>query len=165
MVRLCLAGAVAALLLIGCSKRSEPDDAGAAATSASARGLRLELPQGWTADVDPRDEDELLVGPPGRPVLRIAHSPSGSKLPSSEDLAAVFTSELGGAQVRTLGSEDADQGSLWIARIDPAKEDVPGWDVALGARRVRGEVLLCATLPGAREDEVRTAAELCSSLR
>lgn len=150
------------LLLAGCPEKAGSRDGGAATTSAGARGLRLQLPAGWTAEVDAHDE--LLVGPPGRAVLRIARSTSAADLPSSDELKDVFTSQLTQVRVETLDSEDEDEGSLWVGRVRPEQAGTTGWNVALGARRVEGEVLLCATLPGAREAEVRTAADLCGSL-
>jgi hypothetical protein len=153
------------LLLAGCPERSGTRDGGPVVSSTGARGLRLQLPEGWTAEQDA--QGALLVGPPGRAVLRIAHSAeteTEADLPSSEELREVFTSELSGARVKTLQSEDEDEGSLWVGRVEPEGEGASGWDVALGSRRVKGELFLCATLPGARPPEVQSAADLCSSL-
>jgi hypothetical protein len=67
---------------------------------------------------------------------------------------------MDGARVTTLKSEDLDGGSLWIGRVEAPNS----WEVAFGARRIQGEVFLCATLPGASAQEVRDAAKLCESL-
>ncbi len=151
------------LLLAGCPEKHGTRDAGSVASSAAgARGLKLQLPKGWTAEVDA--QDALLVGPPGRAVLRIARSDSGADLPTSDELRDVFASELTEARVETLASKDEDEGSLWVGRIQPEKEGAQGWNVALAARRLKGEILLCATLPGAREAEVQTAVDFCGAL-
>jgi hypothetical protein len=154
---LAVAGLVlSSLLAAGCREQGQGQDAGLRPQVAG--GLHVALPPGWTAEVD--TNDALVIGPPGKPVLKIAHPSDGNELPSSKNLSRVFTQEMEGTRVTTLKSEDRDGGSLWIGRVETPNS----WEVAFGARRIQGEVFLCATLPGASTQEVRDAARLCESL-
>jgi len=150
-----------AAVLVGCPDRTAQPSPDGGAVSAGQRGLRVDLPEGWTARVD--SDGSLLLGPAGRPVLRVTRRAEPKEPPSAESLSKLFRSEMRGARVRTLERREVEGGSLWLGEVTPPNQR-ESWQVMLGARRLDDETLLCATLPDARPNEVQQAAELCTHL-
>jgi hypothetical protein len=153
-----LAGAV---ILFGCRAREATPrpDGGSGISSA----LRVPLPQGWIAQAP--SSDVLVLGPPGRAVLRIERT-RAEALPSLEDLQSGFTKELHNVHARTLEEREDDAGVLWQARLESSERPAGARGVAvmLGARRIDGSVVLCSTLPGSTDAEVEAASQACGAL-
>jgi hypothetical protein len=155
-----LLGSALAAALVGCPERQTPAVADRPPEAAAEpRGLRVDLPEGWTARVDA--DGALLLGPAGRAVLRIARLQEPQSEPSLENLEKAFVSELPGASIRDARTQQIPGGVLWFGRVVPRGGSPQGWPVMLGTRRVDEETLLCATLPGASAAEVADAARLC----
>jgi hypothetical protein len=155
-----LAGAV---ILFGCRAREAPPRPGPDGGSGVSSGLRVPLPQGWIAQAP--SSDVLVLGPPGRPVLRIERT-RAEALPGLEHLQSGFTKELRNVHARTLEEREDDGGVLWRARLESSERPAGGRGVAvmLGARRIDGSVVLCSTLPGSTDAEVEAASQACGAL-
>jgi len=126
--------------------------AGACAESKSPpRGLRVPLPDGWVAN--PGAPGVLQVGPKGRAVLTLERR--SAKLPTVETLQAAVEAE-GAVVVRGGGAVDST-----TVRYSRAS--------ALGLLTVRtlenGALLLCASTPEAKQDELDSADTLCAAVR
>lgn len=115
------------------------------------RGLRVPLPDGWTANA--AASGVLSVGPKGRVVLTLERRTA--VLPSVEALREAAEAE-GAVVVR--GSGSADSTTLRYAKAS-----------AYGLLTVRtlesGAQLLCASTPEAEEDELESAETLCAGVR
>jgi hypothetical protein len=136
------AGVLAAsLLALACSEPARPGSAPA--------GLKLHLPEGWTAR--PAAEDVLEVSVQGRKVMSLKVEGEGA-LPSSAELEAAVV-KGGGEPLGTLALPD---GMLLHFRVALGAEGV------LGVRRLAGHRLLCASEPLAAQSEVKTVASLCT---
>jgi hypothetical protein len=140
--------AAAATAAPGCSSWGNAD---AGAAGADKVGLKVPLPDGWSAT--PAGEGALNLGPAGRPVLTVEHRPGGA-VPTASAMAAAVAGE--GAKV--LG--ELAVGGGWLLRYQVA--GLP--QALLGARRLQSGVLLCASAPGATLDEVTQAASLCTDI-
>lgn len=129
-------------------------------------GIKVPLPPGWTARAS---ADETLVAGPGqRVVLRLQQLPGGAGAqPEAEALLQGFKTRLGpGLEVKTVDSSRNERSTLLVLEIRPAA-DAGGrlpWLALLGATRVEEDLFLCATVPGATEDEVKAAAAACLAL-
>jgi len=116
-----------------------------------ARGLRVPLPDGWTAS--PGASGVLKVGPGGRGVATLERS--AAPLPSMEALktaveaeGAVVASVVGAADSRVLRYSREGRGGLLVVRtLEP------------------GVLLLCATTPEVAPEELEATQALCGKAR
>jgi hypothetical protein len=112
-------------------------------------GLKLHLPDGWTAHPD---ADQVLeVSVQGRKVMSLKLEPDG-ELPTAAALESSVV-KGGGEPLGTLALPD---GMLLHFRVGLGAEGV------LGVRRLAGHRLLCASEPLAAQAEVKTVAGLCT---
>ena len=133
-----------ALLLLGVSACSQNKPA--------SRGLRVPLPEGWTAT--PNAAGVLQAGPKGRAVLTLERKTA--PLPALETLeaaveaegAAVTHAEASAAAVVVRFSRAGNPEALLMAR--PLTE---------------GVVLLCATTLAAEAPELELGQTLCAGVR
>lgn len=163
---------LAAALLSGC-KGCEGDEAtpaappsGEAPSSGLRSGVKVPLPDGWSAQVAP--DDSFQAGPPGRPVLRVdLRRGQAEQMPSVEELADRTHEELKGFEL-SLDQEE-ETGSYALLRVTMAPkladggvgQEAPGF---FGAKRVGSDLFLCASLPGASPEDVRLATEACRNI-
>lgn len=155
-----LIGAAALAFAAGCPDKPPPSaqDAQPPNTPGSSVGVRVPLPRGWVAQAD---NDVLAIGPPGRTVLRVIKTDK-TALPSLESLQHGFGAGLEGVRATTVEEVQKPDVVLWRARLTPQEGD--SWTALVGARRLEGGVYLCATDPGATENEVKQAADACAAL-
>jgi len=160
--------ALALLLALGCKREAEapppprPD-------AHPSRGVKVPLADGWSARLGA--EQSLTVGPPDRAVLRIDLRPGAAAAkPDSAALARLFLSGLdGGAGALAVKKKDQD-GFSWVSfKISlgsggPRGAGAPGEPALLGAKVLGDDLFLCATLPGATESEVESAAKACEGI-
>jgi hypothetical protein len=162
--------AVLALVTLahGCRERTPPaEEAPAARPTAQRRvGVKVPMPEGWTAQV--AQDGSFQFGPPGHPVLRVDLRPGeGDKLPSPDGLAETLLKPFAGFAVSLDQEQEGEDFSLLWVTLAPRLEDGgPGeeWPALFGAKRVAGDLFLCATLPGASAEEVRQAADACRGI-
>lgn len=171
MARLPRALVLATLVCGACpgSKKDETarSDGGAssAPTAASRLGVKVPLPDGWTARIGA--DQSFRAGPGDRVVLRIdQEAGEGSELPSASALQQRFRSQMNDAQVSADEVVESDDSVVIRLRIvaagsDAGQRELP---VLLGAKRLGNDLFLCSTEPGASEEEVRKAAQACASL-
>jgi len=134
-----------------------------------SRGVKVPLADGWSARLGA--EQSITVGPPGRAVLRIDLRPgAAASKPDSEALARQFVAGLGGnASSAAVKKKDQD-GYSWVSfklSLDPGGPRgaaPPGEPALLGAKVLGEDLFLCATLPGASESEVESAARACEGI-
>jgi hypothetical protein len=130
-------------------------------------GVKVPLPPGWSATM--AADGSLQAGPPGRPVLRVdVRRGEGAKMPSAEALADSVREQFSQFEVSLDQEEGDEQVALVRITLAPKLEDggVGAHAPALlGARRVREDLFLCATLPGASTEEVRLATEACRDIQ
>ncbi|WP_321549981.1 hypothetical protein [Hyalangium rubrum] len=130
-------------------------------------GVKVPLPQGWSASV--AADDSFQAGPPGKPVLRVdVQRGEGAKMPSVEALADSTREQFSGFEV-SLDQEEGDE-NLALVRITLAPRldggvIGPHAPALLGAKRIGEDLFLCATLPGADTEEVRLATEACRDIQ
>jgi hypothetical protein len=87
-------------------------------------------------------------------------------LPRAADLRSAFVQQLEDAGATTLEEREDEEGVLWRARLEPsANRPARGTTVMLAARRLASEIILCASIPGASDDEVESAARACEGVR
>ncbi len=169
------AALLALALLPGC-KGCGRDDAGppappteeAARNSGMRSGVKVPLPDGWSAQV--AVDDSFQAGPPGQPVLRVdLRRGEGAQLPSPDDLAQRVREELKDFEL-SLDQEEEEKDSYSLLRITMAPK-LPDGGVGVqapaffGARRVGSDLFLCASLPGASAEDVRLATEACRDIQ
>jgi hypothetical protein len=112
-------------------------------------GLKVPLPEGWAARA--AKDDVLEVTVEGRVVMSFKLEPD-APLPQAQELEAAVV-KAGGESLGTLPLPD---GLLVRFRVAFGAEGV------LGARRLAGHRLLCASEPQAMQGELKTVARLCS---
>jgi hypothetical protein len=133
------------------------------------RGVKVPLADGWSARLGA--EQSLTVGPPGRAVLRIDLRPgAAASKPDSAALEKMFIAGLdGGTHSIWAKSKDQD-GFSWVSFKlalgpgGPRGASAPSEPALLGAKVLGDDLFLCATLPGASESEVESAARACEGL-
>jgi hypothetical protein len=146
---------------------STPDEA-AQAPPGMRSGVKVPLPDGWSAQVAP--DDSFQAGPPGQPVLRVdLRRGEGQQLPTAEQLVDRVREELKGFEL-SLDQEEEEKDSYSLLRITMAPKLADGGVGAqapafFGARRVGGDLFLCASLPGASPEDVRLATEACRDIQ
>lgn len=152
-----------------------PEADGAPAEGAEAApeqtGVKVPLAPGWVARLG--KDGSLQTGPPGRPVLRVDIRPgAGASMPTAEALAAALPAQFPGFRVRTLEARaegDAARGHVRV-RVGLAPLGADGGAVGaetpafFGARRLGDDLFLCASEPGAQEEEVARAADACATI-
>lgn len=111
--------------------------------------LRVPLPDGWHAQAS---QGALLVGPPGSPVAQLESLPR--ELPALEQLTAPLRRE----RVNVLSKESTDDFRAVRYRLAASEE------AFLAVRRLPGRTVWCASLKGARVDEVAQALQVCRAL-
>jgi hypothetical protein len=145
-------------------RKSEPDappPPSPPARSAGA-GVKVPIPEGWVATA--ANEGALLLGPPGRPVLRIDVR-AGGKLPSAEDLEGELRRALPNARVTDVDRESrGDVTLVVVSLVRSAPEPGNPLVVLLGAKRLGTDLYLCASTPDATPDEVKLAAGACREI-
>ncbi|WP_044890244.1 hypothetical protein [Myxococcus hansupus] len=164
--------ALLALTLLGGCKGCNPDGAASGSGEGKDRasslrsGVKVPLPDGWSAQVAP--DESFQAGPPGRPVLRVdLKRGDGEQMPSADTLADRVRDELKDFELSFDQEESSDRYALVRITLAPRLEDggvgqeAPGF---FGARRVDGDLFLCASLPGASPEEVRLATEACRAI-
>lgn len=127
----------------------------------------MPLPDGWSAQLS--EDQAFRAGPPGHPVLRIDLRPGqGAALPTAAQLATDLRSSLKRAQLTVTEQISRPDFTLVVYLLmPPSKRDAGLLAEAaglLGAKRVEGDLFLCATTPGATEEEVDQAAKACEAL-
>jgi len=132
----------AALLLPGCP-------ASPVAPREVHANLRVPLPDGWRAQ---GSQGALLVGPPGSPVLQLESL--GRELPGLEQL----TTPLKREKVTVLAKESSDDFRAVRYRL------AEGEEAFLAVHRLPGRTVWCASLKGARADELPQALQVCRGL-
>lgn len=150
-------------LALGCpGKPAEPKAAPAVASRAV-----VPRPAGWTGWV--AEDDSLQSGPAGRAVLRVDKRPGqGAALPSAEELARQALEGLEGLGASVESAESQTDTALVLLRLAsrPVDAGAPGSALALlGARRIGEDLFLCASMPGASDEEVRAALETCRGIQ
>lgn len=165
MRRASIAGAAAALLtLAGC----EQGKSRAGAARAQARGgVKVSLPEGWSV-IPASTEDTLSMGPGGRAVLRMDVRAAAGPMPTVDSLRSEFERQLGPVRAQERSREATPDSSLVVLALSLRAHDAgpPASFLALlGAKRVGTELFLCATLPGASNEEVELAAQACRDLQ
>lgn len=171
-----LAALAFAVLATGCPEKKEapaPSPGSGASGSAPERpsslraGVKVPLPPGWSAHV--AADGSFQAGPPGQPVLRVdMRRGEAGKLPSAEALAESIREQFSGFEVSLDQEEGGEQFALVRITLAPRLADGglgPHAPALLGARRVGEDLFLCATLPGASEQEVRLATEACRDIQ
>ncbi|WP_095961401.1 hypothetical protein [Corallococcus macrosporus] len=152
----------------GCGQQGAASDTGEdGRPSASRSGVKVPLPDGWSAQVAP--DDSFQAGPPGRPVLRVdLKRGEGAQLPSIETLVERVREELKDFEFSLDQEEETERYSLLRITLAPRLADggvgpeAPGF---FGARRVGNDLFLCASLPGASAEDVLRATDACREIR
>lgn len=157
MRALLLAGVVAASLA-GCSKTSgETEPVRSAPSSAN---VSVSLPEGWVGKLDV--DQSFMAGPPGRPVLRIDYRKgAGDSLPQIDALRREFQA---GSKRSVNELEREETKDLRLLVLGLGTPDGGTSPILLGARRSGEDLFLCATLPGAREQDIVRARDACAGL-
>lgn len=166
---------LALALLSGC-KGCKQEEATPSASSADSgarpssprAGVKVPLPDGWSAQVAP--DESFHAGPPGQPVFRVdVRRGQGEQLPTAEALADRVREEMKGYEY-SLDQEEEEANSYALVRITFAPKLADGGVGAhapgfFGARRVGSDLFLCASLPGASTEDVRLATEACRDIQ
>lgn len=111
--------------------------------------LRVPLPDGWHAQ---GSQGTLLVGPPGSPVAQLESL--GRDLPALDQLLPPLRRE----KVTVLYKESTDDFRAVRYRL------AVGEEAFLAVRRLPGRTVWCASLKGARPEEVLQALQVCRGL-
>lgn len=169
----CVALAVLAAGCRGCKPESAqapvqaPEAPAPEEAPAPRRGVKVPMPpSGWTARV--AADGSFQFGPPGHPVLRVDLRPGqGDTLPSADELTASVKQSFQGFERSGGQTESSEDLTLLRVTLAPHLADggVGGQYPALfGAKRVGGDLFLCATLPGVSAEDVKLAAEACRGI-
>lgn len=145
--------------------KTEPARHEASAPAGRRSGVKVPLPEGWTARA--ASEELLAVGPAGRDVLRIELRPGqGSQLPSAEELVERLRGAMDGVNVETIDAKTTPENALAVLRLSSAADGGATRTTLalLGAKRVANDLFLCSTTPGASEEDVKAAAAACGAL-
>lgn len=122
-------------------------------------GVKVSLPEGWSAQI--AADHSFQAGPRGRPVLRIDLRPGAAELfPSEAQLQAALIEQLGAPL--SFQSQKGPNAHVLRYRFEP--DAGPATHALVGAKRVGEDLFLCASLPGASEQELTLAAEACLGL-
>ena len=162
------AAVVAGLLVAGCpardGERHKPIDVELDAGRPVRAGVRVPLPDGWTARVG--SDQSLRAGPQDRVVLRIdQRAGERREFPTARELEEGLRASVPGAHVERISAvEEADFVIVQLKLYPPRDGGARPVPIALGARRMGDDLFLCATEPGASEDEVEKAALACGQL-
>jgi len=165
------AAAIALVLACGGCKRPAAEPSQPPPDARASRGVKVPLAEGWSARLG--KEQSLTVGPAGREVLRIDLRPgAASSKPDSAQLSRLFLAALDGGAVAITSKKD-QEGCSWVVfrlgrgRAVPGARDAgvsAGEPALLGAKVLDDDLFLCATLPGATEAEVESAARACEGI-
>ncbi len=156
--------ALLALLLAGCPAPKEPAPSPDAAARPARAGVKVPLPDGWTARVG--NDQSFQAGPQDRVVLRIdQRSGAAAELPSPAELQEGLRAGVPDAQVELVAAEVEEEHVVLRLRLRRALDGgVKTLPLAIGAKRMGADLYLCATEPGATESEVEKAAAACAGL-
>lgn len=120
----------------------------------AARGLRVPLPDGWTArEVAPQ---VLVAGPKGQGVLRVERG--GDPLPAVDAFAETLDAE--GVEVLSRITRESFRALKYRVRADGGGDAV----AFLALKETQGQVFLCASEPGALEGQQDAALAACEKL-
>jgi hypothetical protein len=133
---------LAVVLLLGCP-------ASPVAPREVRTNLRVPLPDGWRAQ---GSQGALLVGPPGAPVAQLESLTR--ELPALEHLITPLKRE----KVTVLSKESDEDFRAVRYRL------AEGGEAFLAVHRLAGRTVWCASLNGARADDVTQALQLCRGL-
>ncbi len=157
--------AVVSLVLWGCPPRDPVEVPAADAGRPPRVGVKVPLPDGWTARVG--SDQGFRAGPGDRVVLRIDKRPSdGGGILSAEELERQLLTAMPGVRATRLGTASSEDHVVLRLRLQGAPDagTRSSVTVALGAKRMGDDVFLCATEPGASEDEIEKAAVACAGI-
>jgi hypothetical protein len=134
---------------------------------AARSGVKVPLPDGWSAQVGP--DGALRAGPPGHAVLRIEPRPgAGADLPTAQDLARALEGALRESKLNVVSTKNETDYSILVYLLTPigrsdasAAGEAPGM---LGAKRIGKDLYGCSSIPGASDDEADQAALSCAGL-
>jgi hypothetical protein len=136
---------------------------------AGRTGVKIPRPDGWTVRVGP--EQSLAIGPANRTVLRIDIRPGAAdQLPSTEMLERTFAKHLQNNRATRVEVESTSDTRLVVLMLEPKEHKgadasvPPRRRVLLGAKRVGADLFLCATQPGASDDDVKQAMGSCRDI-
>lgn len=145
------------VICCACARSSGSHDAGEESTGTA---LQVPLPPTWLAEAG-GPEGPLTAGPPGRPVLRIDRVVD-SPVPSADELKRSFSESSPGAQVREERRLETPRFVGIVLRR--TETSTPPSLLFLAAVPTRQGVVMCASLPGAIEQEIKQALAVCQSL-
>ncbi len=118
------------------------------------RGLRVPLPDGWTArEIAPQ---VLVAGPKGQGVLRVERG--GAPLPTIDAFAQTLEAE--GTEVLTRVTRESFRAVKYRVHADGGGET----NAFLALKETQGQVFLCASEPGALEGQQDAALAACEKL-
>jgi len=146
-VKLAPAALCGAALLFGCPQKSTPD-----AGAPGHGGLRVRLPEGWTAKPTGNGLD---VGPTGRVVVSL--EPTSGPLPPVEALVSAL--EADGATRLEKESSDTFVGVMY-----QLNGDAGAVAAFVGAQKAGPKVVRCASTDEAQVEDVKAGFALCRSL-
>lgn len=144
---------VAAFALLAGCECAGPAKPTPVATPEPPSRLRVPRPEGWTAT--PASSGALQVGPQGRVVLQLESSERA--LPSVDALTAAVVAEE--AEILQKESNESFVGVRYSIVVAGVKQEA-----FVGVRRVGAVTIWCATVGGARVEEVEQAMTVCRSV-
>ena len=172
LLRAALVAGLALAASSGCRKKEDPaapqaaDSGTSARTAAPRSGVKVPLPQGWSAQV--AADGSFQAGPPGKPVLRVDIRPGeGEQMPSSDKLHEELLKRMPEQAISLDQEEDEPNVALLRVTLAPKLADGgvgPEAPALFGAKRVGTDLFLCATLPGITYEDVRLSAESCRGI-
>ncbi len=123
--------------------------------------LQVPLPPTWLAETA-GPAGPLTAGPPGRPVLRIDRVPN-APVPTADELKRQFIQGSPGFSVREERRLETEQFvGVVLRRSEP---NGSSGLLFLAAAPTQQGVVLCASLPGGSEQEIKQALAVCQSLQ
>jgi len=123
--------------------------------------LQVPLPPTWLAEAA-GPEGPLTAGPPGRPVLRIDRI-ANAAVPTADELKRTFVQRSAGVTVREERRLETTQFVGVVLRR--SQSNAPSSLLFLAAAPTQQGVVLCASLPGGSEQEIKQALAVCQSLQ
>lgn len=170
--------ALSALLLAGSACKPSRDTAAPTKPPAQsepdseASGIRVSLPEGWSGETG--NGSTFRAGPGARRILDIERWPGrGAEVPTRDALERYLKERLAPA-LPLVHQHQADEGGLLVlySIVSPTASanggrdgGTPSGPALLGLKRVGDDLFLCATRPGAQQEDVEAAFAACAQLR